>query len=219
MGPRSGRLPQSGAYMVDSYPSVYPSVNQLFANIRCMWSIMGHRRMDRDKSCTASAVNGCFQLAELSLWNNFLWVINIDLRQGRLALTYLRGRVVPLASNMQCRRSLVLVHWPLIAHHSIEFAELTESRMSPKQLRGGTVLSDHLRHVRLCYHLLQCPTRHLMDALSSTVTTLDTLEIVSVRFSSVGVSMLCDLHERYDAMGTLVFRENWIDVPEAQALT
>ncbi|KAH7977693.1 hypothetical protein HPB49_003188 [Dermacentor silvarum] len=208
MGPRSGRLPQSGAYMVDSYPSVYPSVTQLFSNLRGMRSILDHRQVDLVKSCTVSAVDGCFQLAELSLWNNFLWVINIELRQVRLALDCIRGRRVPLACTMQRRRSVILVHWPLMEHHSIEFVELNESRMSPKQLRGGTELGGHLRHARLCYRLLDYPTKDLMDALRSTVTMLDTLEIVSVCFSSVGVSMLYNLLDRCDAMGTLVFLEN-----------
>ncbi|KAH7979475.1 hypothetical protein HPB49_009535 [Dermacentor silvarum] len=54
-----------------------------------------------------------------------------------------------------------------------------------------------------------------MDALRSTVTTLDTLEIVSVPFSSVGVSMLCELLHRCDAMRALVFRENWIETGHA----
>ncbi|KAH7977706.1 hypothetical protein HPB49_003201 [Dermacentor silvarum] len=219
MGPWSRHLRESGAFLVGSYPSVCPSVNQLVSNLRCMRNTMGHRLMDLAKSCTASAADSCFHLAELSLWNNFLWVFNIELREGWLALACLRGRVVPLSSNMQCSRSFILVHWPLMEHYSIESVELRESRRRPKMFRDGLQLSGNLRHVTLCYHLLEYPLRDLMNALLSKVTTLDTLEIVSVRFSSVGVSMLGDLRDSCDAMRTLVFLENWIDVPEAQALT
>ncbi|KAH7980138.1 hypothetical protein HPB49_013283 [Dermacentor silvarum] len=218
MGPRSGRLPEPGAYMVDSYPSLYPSVTQLFSNLRGMRSILGDRRMDHDKSCTARAIDGCFHLAELSLWNNFLWLFNMELREGRLALACLCGRMVPMASNMQRRRSFILAYWPLKQHRFTDFVELGESRSRTKQFRGGLSVSRNLKYSRLCYHLLDYPTRDMMNTHLSTVATLDTLEIVSVRFSSVGVSMLCELLDRCDPMATLVFRKNWIDVPEAQAL-
>ncbi|XP_049518817.1 uncharacterized protein LOC125943509 [Dermacentor silvarum] len=216
MGPWRDRLRESGAFLVGRYPSVCPSVNQLVSNLRCMRNMMGHRRVDLAKSFTASAADGCFHLPELSLWNNSMWVIKIELREGRLALA---RRVVSLASNMQRRRSFILVHWPLMQHYSIESVELHESRRRPELFGGDLQLSGNLRHARLCHYLLHYPTRDLMNALRSTVTTLDTLESVSVRFSSVGVSMLCNLLDRCDAMGTLIFRENWIDVPEAQALT
>ncbi|XP_054919859.1 uncharacterized protein [Dermacentor andersoni] len=191
MGPRSGRLRQSAACVVGSCPSVCLSVNQLFSSVRCVRSISGHHQVDLDRSCTASAADGCLHLSKLSLWNNFLWVIIIKLREGRLGLACQRGRVVPLAFNMRRRRSFILVHWPLIQHRSIEFLEQLELRMSRKQfqLRDGLELSEHLRHARPCYHLLDYPTRDPMEALRSTLTTMDRLEILSERFSCVGVSI------------------------------
>ncbi|XP_054919875.1 uncharacterized protein [Dermacentor andersoni] len=219
MGPRSGRLRESAACLVGSCLSVCLSVNQPFSSVRCVRSILGHHPVDLDKSCTASAAGECCQLAELSVCNNFLWVIIIKLREERLGVAYLRERVVPLAFNMRRRHAFLLVRWPLKEHRSIEFLELLESRMSPKQfqLLDGAELSEHLRHARLCYHLLGYPTRDLMDSLRSTVTTLDTLEIVSVGFSSVGVSKLYELLDTCDAMHTLVLLVNCIDVPVAQA--
>ncbi|KAH7977712.1 hypothetical protein HPB49_003207 [Dermacentor silvarum] len=218
MGPRSGPLPEPGPYMIGSYPRVYPSVNELFSNLRSMRSIQGHRQVDLDKASTATAVVGCFHLAELTLWNNFLWVINVELRQVRLALACMCGRVVLFASNLQRRRSFILVHWPEMQHRSTKFVELRESRRRPKQFWEGLSVSRNLRHARLCNHLLDYTPRDLMDAHSSTVTTLDTLEIVSVRFSSVGVRLLCELRDRCEAMSKVVFLENWIDVLGSQAL-
>ncbi|KAH7977769.1 hypothetical protein HPB49_003519 [Dermacentor silvarum] len=165
MGPRCGRLRESAAYMVGSHPSVCPSVNPHFCNLRCMRNIMGHHRVDLDKSCNPSAADGCFHLADRSLCNNFAWIINTELREGLLALACLRGPVVSLASNMQRRRSFILVHWPLMHRRSNEFVELRESRMSPKQFRGCLELTRSLRHAMLCYHLLDYPPRDLMDAL------------------------------------------------------
>ncbi|KAH7979876.1 hypothetical protein HPB49_011749 [Dermacentor silvarum] len=211
MGPCSGRLRESAAYMVGSHPSVCPSVNPLFSNLRGMRNIMGHHRVDLDKSCNPSAANGCFHLAERSLCNNFPWVINTELREGWPVLACLRGPVVPLAPNMQSRRLFILVHWLLMHRHSTEFVELRESRLSPKHFRGGLELSGNLRHAMLCYHLLDYPPRDLMDALRSA-------DIVSVRFWSVGARMLCELRDRCNGVGTLIFLENWIDVPDTQAL-
>ncbi|XP_075535695.1 uncharacterized protein LOC142571318 [Dermacentor variabilis] len=220
MGPQRGRLRESAVCLVGSCPIVCLSVNQLFSNLRCVWSISGHHQVDLDRSCRASTTDGCFQLAEVSLWSNFLWVVIIKLREGRLGLACLCGRVVSLAFNTRLRRSFILVHWPLMQHLSIEFLELLESRMSPKQpqLRDGLQLSEHLRHARLYYHLLDDPTREPTDALHSIVTTLDPLEIMSVRCSSVGVSMSCELLDRCDVMLTHVFFEKWTDVPDTQAL-
>ncbi|XP_070388407.1 uncharacterized protein [Dermacentor albipictus] len=178
-GPRSGRPRESAACLVGSCPIVRRSVNQLLSNHRCVRSILraDHQRVDLGKSCRASAADGCLHLAELSTCNNFLWHIFIKLREGRLGLARLRGRVVPLAFNTRRRRSFILVHSPLMKHRSIEFLEMLESRMSPKQfpLREGLELNKHLRHARLCYGLLDYQTRDPMDALRSTVTTLDTL--------------------------------------------
>ncbi|KAH7981127.1 hypothetical protein HPB49_021808 [Dermacentor silvarum] len=217
MGPRSGRLRESGGHLVGSYPSACPSVNQLFSILRWMRSVMFHPRVDLNKSCTASVVDGCFHLMELSLWKDFLWVINIELRDGRLALACLRGRVVPLPSNVQRSASFILVHWLLMQHRSSEIVELRVSRGPAKQFRSGLELSGNLRHVTLGYHLLGYPPRDLRDELRSTGTALDTLEIMSVRFSSVGLSMLGELLDRCNAMGTVDFLENCIDVREAQA--
>ncbi|XP_075534554.1 uncharacterized protein LOC142568530 [Dermacentor variabilis] len=216
---RRGRLRESAAYLVGSCSVVCLSVNQLSSNVRCVRSISGHHQEDLDKSCTASAADRCLHFAELSLWNNFLWVIIIKLREGRLGLACLRGRVVPL-TFMRRRRSFILVHCPLMQHRSTVFLQLLESRMSPKQfqLRDGVELSKHLRYARPCCRMLDYPTRDPMDALPSTLTSLDPLENLSVRFSSVGVSKPCEVVDSCDIMRTLVVFERWTDVSDAQAL-
>ncbi|XP_049518808.1 uncharacterized protein LOC125943502 [Dermacentor silvarum] len=165
-----GRLRESAAYMVGSYPSECPAVHQLYSNLRCFRSIVGHHRLDLYKSCTASAADGCFHLAQLSLWNNFLWVINIELCQGRLALACLRGRGVTVASHVQRVCSFL----QLMGHCCLDCVELCKSRRSQEQflLRDVLSVSRNVRQTRPCYHLLDYATRHLRDALRSTVTTL-----------------------------------------------
>ncbi|XP_070384345.1 uncharacterized protein [Dermacentor albipictus] len=106
-------------------------------------------------------------------------------------------------------------------HPSIDFSELCTSSISQNQLfiRDGIDLSCNLMHGQMCYYnLVDYPSKKLMDTLRSPVTTLYMLEIVSVYFSRVGVHLLCVLFVRCEAPCTLVFLENGIDVPEADAL-
>lgn len=72
-------LREYAAHLVDSCPSLCPSVNQLFSNLRYLRSIPIQSRVNYDQSRTASMDNGCILLAVLSLWNEFLWAINFEL--------------------------------------------------------------------------------------------------------------------------------------------
>ncbi|KAK8774115.1 hypothetical protein V5799_011361 [Amblyomma americanum] len=219
-----GRLWEYTTYLVRHCPSLCPSSNQLFSNLRHLRSILSQGRINHDAPCTAGDPDGCNILADLTIWNEFLWVIDFELREvgpGRLALCWLRGRVMPVASDMQRRHSLVLVHWLLTEHRCLEYVELCESRMSRSHFlfRDGLRLSHGLRHVKLCYNLLyDYPPRDLMDALSSTIATLNTLEVVSVRFSAAGVVMLCELLGRCSALRTLILHENELSASDAGAL-
>lgn len=224
MGPWSGRLRDYAAYLVTNHPNLCPSINQLFSNLLYLRSILSQRQVDHDRSCTAGAPDGCFLLAELSLWNEFLWVANFELREvrpGRLALTCLRGRVVPITSDMQRRHSFVLIHWLLMEHRCIESVELCESRITRNRFlfRDGLRLSHNLRHVKLCYYLLDdYPLRDLISVLHSNVSTLDTLEVVSVCFSDIGVRMLRELLVKCQALRTFIFLNNQVNALEIEAL-
>ncbi|KAH7978548.1 hypothetical protein HPB49_005838 [Dermacentor silvarum] len=97
MEPWSGRLREYAPCMVISYPSVCLSVNRAFSDCRHLVSILSPCRVDHDKSCAASVADGCFLLAELSGWNRFRSIVNIELRElrpGQLALNCVRTRVV-----------------------------------------------------------------------------------------------------------------------------
>lgn len=128
MGPWSGRLHENAAYLVGNCCNLRLLVNQLFSNLRYLRSIQGHCRANHDKSGTACAANSCFVLADHFLCNEFLWVIDFELHEvspGRLTLACLRGRVVHVAPNVQCRPSFGLVYWLLMAHRCIEIVELS----------------------------------------------------------------------------------------------
>ncbi|KAH7980352.1 hypothetical protein HPB49_015238 [Dermacentor silvarum] len=194
MKPWSGRLREYAPYLVVSCPSVCLSVNQALSNLRHLLSTLNPCRVDHDKSCAASVADCCFLLAELSGWNRFRSIVNIELRElrpGWLGLACLSRRVVRVSSKIQRRYPFLLVHGLLKEGPSIELLELRSSSISQNHLfvRDGIEQSGNL------------------------------VEIVSAYFSSVGVPVLCALLVRCEALCTLVLLENWIYVPEADTLT
>ncbi|KAH7981162.1 hypothetical protein HPB49_022131 [Dermacentor silvarum] len=224
MKPWSGRLREYAPYLVISCPSVCLSVNHALSNLRHLVSTLNPCRVDHNSSCASSVADCCFLLAELSGWNRFRSIVNIELRElrpGQLALTCLRRRVVHVPSKIQRRYPFALVHVLLMEDPSIELLELCSSSISQNHLffRDGVELSGSMRHGLIRYYqLLDYPPRELTDARHSTGTPLYMVEIVSAYFASVGVHMLCAHLVMFEALCTLVFLENWIDVPEAETL-
>lgn len=191
MGPQNGRFNDDAPYLVGNCPSLC-----LSANLSYHHGILSHFRVDHDKSCWCCAAEGCFLHAELPRWNEFLWAINFDLREVspcRQAVVGLRGRVVPVVSKMQRRHSLALVHWLLMKYRCIVFVELCESGIEQDHflIRDGLRLSRDMVHGKQRNSLLDdYLTRDLNDALRSTVTAVDMLQIMSMRFSAVRVPVL-----------------------------
>ncbi|KAH7979849.1 hypothetical protein HPB49_011582 [Dermacentor silvarum] len=221
------RLREYAAYLVGSCSSLCLPVNQPFSNLRYPRSIPSHRRVNYNWR-TASEANACFLLAELTLLvnfvvNKFLWV-NFEIQAvgaGRLALARLHGRVVLVSSNMQRRHSFVRVRPMVLELRSVKFLELCEPRISQNHFlfRGGLRVSRHMWYVKLCHYLLEdYSNKCLIEAPHSPVTTLDTLESVSVRFSSVGVQVLREIPGNCEALRAPVLLENCIDVPATEEL-
>ncbi|KAK8771293.1 hypothetical protein V5799_025464 [Amblyomma americanum] len=219
-----GCLKDYAAYLVRNCLILCPSVDQLFSNLRYLRSILSHGRINHGAPCTADDPDGCNILADLTIWNEFLWVINFELREvrpGRLALCCLRGHLIPVTSDMQRRHSLVLVHWLLMEHRCLEDVEVSESRMTTTQFlfRDGLWLSHGLRHVKVSYKLVgDYHSMDLIDALSSTIATLNTLEVVGVHFSAADVIMMCQLLDRCSALRTLILYKNELSVSHAEVL-
>ncbi|XP_070385315.1 uncharacterized protein [Dermacentor albipictus] len=219
--PWRGRLRGYLWSLVGSCPSLRSSVKQLISNLRCLPMIRSHPRVNLAKSCSANAADSGFFLSERSACNKSLRVVNIELREGRLAAACLCRGVVPAAYNLQPRRSFVLVHWLLMDCRSINFVGLCEWHMSPNQFlfQNEFQLSRKLRHAKLCHHLLDdYSPRNLTDSLRYSVTALNMLETGSVRFSNVGFHEASEMPDRFQAMRVLVFLENRNDVSDGEAL-
>ncbi|XP_065292895.1 uncharacterized protein [Dermacentor albipictus] len=197
VGPWNSRKRKYAACFVGSCPSQCLSVNQLSSNLRYHWSILSHRRVNHDMSCMTSTANGYFLLAERPIWNEFPSFINFELREVRpreLALACLRSRLVSDAFNMQRWYSIWVAHWLFLKHSCIKFVEPSESHVTHNHflLLRDFWLSRNLGNVKLgSYRSDDYLPRGLVDTLRSVVTTLDTLELMSLRF--FGLEMLCEM--------------------------
>lgn len=191
MEPQNGRFNDGAPYLVGNCLSLCLSVNLSYHH-----GILSHFRVDHDKSCWCRTANGCFLHAELSRWNEFLWAINFELREAspcRRALVGFRGGTIPVVSKLQRRHSFALVHWLPMKYRSMVFVELCELGIEQDRflIRECLRLSRDTVHGKQCNSLLyDCLTRDLNDALRSTATAVDMLQIMSMRFSSVRVPML-----------------------------
>lgn len=210
--------------LVTRCPDLGPIADQLYVDMLRTRSGISQRKMLYTLHCGADEPEGCCLRAQLTVWNEFLWSIGMEIREtrpGRFALGRLSSRYVPMSTRTWRRHVGVLVHWLLTRHRCVESMELCQSRIRRKHFlfSDGLRLSRGLRRVKLCdYSVEDRWPRHLIAALTSTIATLDTLEIVSVRFSTASVSILCDFLVRSEVLSTLVFLENWLDPPKAEAL-
>ncbi|KAH6945273.1 hypothetical protein HPB50_007707 [Hyalomma asiaticum] len=198
VGPWNGCPGVYSAYLVGICPSLFLPVSQLFYNMRYYRCILGHRQVSHNTSGMVSTANGYSPLAELSPWCEFL-LINFELPEvsPRLPVVEcLLRQLVSVASNMQRMHSFRLVVRLRTEHSSIKFVKLCESRVSQGhlQLLNGLQMGCNLGHVNVALLF-----DHPIDVICSTVTVLDTLETVSVLFSSVVMHALYKILRRCEA--------------------
>ncbi|XP_077536815.1 uncharacterized protein LOC144149153 [Haemaphysalis longicornis] len=217
-------LREYAAYLWTRCPQLCPTVQQLHTNIVYLRGLTCHQKMDFTLPCGADEPGGCRLAAKLAAWNDFLWPLDAELREtrpGRFAMVGLPSPMLPTAFSTQRRHAGVLAHWFLTKHRCFESVEICQSRMPQKHslLCDGLRLSHGLRHGKFGYYGLDDTSpKDILAAFTSTLTTLDTLEIVSVRFSDVSMGMLCDFLGACQVLSTLVFRENCLCRPKAEAL-
>ncbi|KAH6944229.1 hypothetical protein HPB50_002359 [Hyalomma asiaticum] len=189
VGRRNGCPGVYSAYLVSICPSLFLPVSQFFSN-KCYYRcILGHRQVSHNTSGMVSTANGNSPLAELSPWCEFL-LINFELPEvsPRLPVVEcLLRQLLFVASNMQRMHSFRLVDRLRTEHSSIKFVRLCESRVSQGNLLllNGLQMGCDLGHVTVALLF-----DHPIDEICSAVTMLDTLETVSVLFSSVAMHTL-----------------------------
>ncbi|KAL1431690.1 hypothetical protein MTO96_013799 [Rhipicephalus appendiculatus] len=221
--PSSRRQREYIVYLVGNCPSLCLSVNQLPSNLRYHQSILNYRQVKHDTSATASAVNGCFLIAVLSMRRGFLSITTLELRTGCLfedtgpgASARTDGfRRVRRAAQALVRAGSLAAHGALLrqAPGARRVAHLRKQPRVPGQLPAG--LQPGARRGVAAGRVYQ--PRDLIDALRSAMITLDTLNIMSLCCcSSVGVHMLHELLLSCEAATGCVTRKLSQPVPAGQ---
>lgn len=208
-------------------PEIRSILRYVYSDMRYpITGVGGQPILDYSAPCTAGEPDGCCLVRAAPDWNECFSFIDLEMREigpGRLALYWPRWPDIPslLAFGSQSRNACLLFHVLLRRHRCIEYVYIQESSISwfYYLVCDGLRLSHGLKHIRFCNYAFDAyPPGNLLLGLEATVAALDTLEMVSVRLSSVSARMLCHLLGRCEVLRELVFLDNWLEAAEAQAL-
>ncbi|CAN7944139.1 unnamed protein product [Ixodes hexagonus] len=93
-------------------------------------SVLTSRKMDHSIGCTHSDTQACHILRHLKLWNEFLWIVHLELKEvlpRKLGIVHQLGCDWRVASDIQRSHASILLHWLLKKHHCIESLELKQT--------------------------------------------------------------------------------------------
>lgn len=159
-------------------------------------SIVSQRRANCDLQCTASDSFTCQIVNNLTVWNEFLWIVNAELKEispGKLALLSLKGDVMlPFVLTQRRRYVCYLIYVLLKEHRCIEAVELNHTVIpdEPSLFCDALRASRGLRHLKLRnYRLCEDISSMLMKAVGS-VAALETLELGGMRMYGGSQSVL-----------------------------
>lgn len=88
------------------------------------------RKINLNQSCTESDSQCCHILDNLTLWNEFLCLWHMELKEvvpGELGIEVLNGGRVDFAMEAQNSYPLVLLHWLLKEHHCVKTLKVQSS--------------------------------------------------------------------------------------------
>ncbi|KAM7314847.1 hypothetical protein ISCGN_004631 [Ixodes scapularis] len=93
-------------------------------------SVLTSRTIDHSIGCTHSDTQTCHIFVDLKLWNEFLWIIHLELKEvvpRKLGIVHQLGCSWKRVSEIQKSHAFILLHWLLKNHHCIELLELKET--------------------------------------------------------------------------------------------
>ncbi|KAM7305655.1 uncharacterized protein ISCGN_015553 [Ixodes scapularis] len=185
-----------------------PPAKRLCRSLCQTKSIVSESMVNYDLTCKDERPSACQLVNNLSVWNEFLWLVDAELKEvvpGRLALVTLNGDVWPHVSNVQSRHISVLIHWLLAKHQCIETLELRETVIpsNPSLFCDALRENQGLRHLKLCaYHLDDSVTKCLIRSIGS-MPLLETLELKSVRLQKMSLATLREVLKTTKALRVL----------------
>lgn len=141
---RGHKLEEYAEYLYERCPGL-STVNKIHADLRYIKGIISGKRINHDLPCTEGAGKLCQIWGDLTLWNEFLWLVDAQLLEvtpGVLGVVCLHGEVsAPVYDNILRRHACMLLHWLVKEHRCVKVLEL-EGTVIP---RGHHLFCDALR--------------------------------------------------------------------------
>ncbi|CAN7985038.1 unnamed protein product [Ixodes hexagonus] len=106
------------------------TLKQIESSMRYTKSVLSGKKINHDLPCTGGNGKLCQILDDLTVWNEFLWILDAQLQElspGVLGVVVLRGYyAAPVYSNPPIRHAAMLLHWLLMEHPCVKVLELRE---------------------------------------------------------------------------------------------
>lgn len=110
-------------------------------------SVLTSRTIDHSIGCTHSDTQACHILGDLKLWNEFLWIVHLELKEvvpGKLGIVHQLGCNWKMVPDTQRSHAFILLHWLLKNHRCIEVLELKETPFDTDLHLIGDALRHHI---------------------------------------------------------------------------
>ncbi|CAN8001483.1 unnamed protein product [Ixodes hexagonus] len=129
MGRRHPKLRAYASHVSKLWPYEW-SANKIHASLCNTRSPQSSRKINLNRGCTESDSQCCHILDDLTLWNEFLCLWHMELKEavpGELSVNVLHGGRLDFALETQSSYALVLLHWLLKEHHCVKSLKVQSS--------------------------------------------------------------------------------------------
>lgn len=188
------QLQEYVAFLTDRCPNLNIT-DRLYTDLRHLSGTLSSGYINFNSPCTGSDSQRCGIFKELTVWNEFLSILCVELKEvvpGKLGLVSLAPHyklpIVDLKRHLTC----VLIHWLLSKHHCICSVELwsTVIPRDPEVFCDALKLCSGLKSLKLyVYHFSGKVSEDLINVIA-TMDELEELAFVAVTLSKEALTRL-----------------------------
>ncbi|CAN8001115.1 unnamed protein product, partial [Ixodes hexagonus] len=186
-----------------------PPVVKIHQDLLYSRSPLSSRKVNYNITCTGTGTKPCQIIKGLSTWNEFLWLINTELKElspGKLGIVYQLGCRSRDVSDQRRQHACVVLHWLLQEHRCIETLELetTVIPMNHHLFCYALRLNSGLRRLKLSRYDLSGKVSEDVMAAIATMVRLEELELAWVSMPTGALKWLGVLIEQSQNLKKLV---------------
>ncbi|CAN7992325.1 unnamed protein product [Ixodes hexagonus] len=188
------RLQEYVALITERCPTLYIA-DRLYVDLRDTSSTLSFNYINFNMPCTGTDTERCGIFEELTVWNEFLSILCVELKEvvpGKLGLVSLAPYYKPPIVDLQRHRACILIHWLLSKHHCICSVELwsTVIPRDPEVFCDALRLCSGLKSLKFyVYHFFGRMSEDLMNAIVA-LDGLEELAFLAVTLSTEALSRL-----------------------------